>query len=323
MSTEPENKDYGQRMNRGLAWFARAMLRLIAILLAFGLVGLALYAGARYIYPRYLAPIDANTAQVHDLQDRQAQDRQHFEDEVSRLQERIAALETQHTRDRETISGLVARLDEAEKAMAAADARLAELDRLQSDLAKLQADLEITAGTYGAQIDGRLASPDGPLAVIRRQVQMLRVMELLSRSQLALAQNNAGQARQDLEVLRVLFVQLEDEALAEQKPAVERMLIRLDLALANLPGFPVLASRDLDILWELLLVGLPGDPGSLEGMLSRPSLLDLGLSDTPTPVLEWTPTLPPQVIRSTTATAVPNLSPTPTGTPTPFATPTP
>jgi hypothetical protein len=35
------------------------------------------------------------------------------------------------------------------------------------------------------------------------------------------------------------------------------VLLRLDLTLSNLPSFPVAASDDLDIAWQVLLGGLP------------------------------------------------------------------
>jgi len=75
---------------------------------------------------------------------------------------------------------------------------------------------------------------------------------VLARARLYLAESNFGLAREDVRSARELLVELEagsnDEVLTQA-------ISRLDLALGNLPAFPVVASGDLEVAWQILMTG--------------------------------------------------------------------
>ena len=72
------------------------------------------------------------------------------------------------------------------------------------------------------------------------------------------------------------------ESLANDLDAVA---LRLDMILSNLPNFPVTASNDLDVAWQLLLARMPKPVPTI----STTRLLELTF--TPTPHVTVTPTV--------------------------------
>jgi hypothetical protein len=85
-------------------------------------------------------------------------------------------------------------------------------------------------------------------------------MELLTRSRLSLVENNAGEAEQDVRAARQLLAGLGGEVPEYQVEALSSIIARLDQALIDLPARPVLAADNLEIAWQLLRSGLPGEP---------------------------------------------------------------
>jgi len=82
-------------------------------------------------------------------------------------------------------------------------------------------------------------------------------MELLSRARLFMYQSNFGLARQDVQIARDLLAEIQPDAPQPLARELEAVIQRLDMTLSNLPDFPVAASDDLDIAWQILLSGLP------------------------------------------------------------------
>jgi hypothetical protein len=81
------------------------------------------------------------------------------------------------------------------------------------------------------------------------------------------------------------------------QPQLAQVIYRLDLALGNLPAFPVVASADLEIAWQMLMTDSSAN-ASVE---------------TPTPAA--LPTYTPILDGLETFTATPAPNGTPTGTP--------
>jgi hypothetical protein len=68
--------------------------------------------------------------------------------------------------------------------------------------------------------------------------------------------------------------------------------MRLDLALGNLPAFPVIAADDVDIAWQLMMIGLPESEADVIATFTPTLEATPTFTSTPTPepVLEATPT---------------------------------
>ena len=120
---------------------------------------------------------------------------------------------------------------------------------------------------------------------------MAKAMELLARGRQLLVENNPGLAQGDIEAARLLLAGLRPSLNETQLAALDEIVQRLDLALANLAPIagrtasPVLAAQDLELAWQMILAGLPGPSAT-----PAPTLTRLTPTVTPTPGPSATPT---------------------------------
>lgn len=134
---------------------------------------------------------------------------------------------------------------------------------LQMRIATLEAG-QAAQGDSLTEIDSRVQTLEGADAVrseslgeLEYQSDLLRAMELLSRARLFLYQSNFGLARSDVQAARNILAEMQSTASESKQTDLSEALFRLDLALKNLPDFPVAASDDLDIAWQVLMDGYP------------------------------------------------------------------
>lgn len=224
----PAGPSFGQRVRA----FFNFLARLLLILILLGLVGIGVYLSLPVLYQRYVQPVQENTVQLQQLSDQQRQSEQ----AVAELKTRLAALEAEQSRQAESFTALDQRLSEIETEIAARTESLKTLEEMQ---ATLQSQNEATN------------------AELERQINLLKGMELLSRARLFMYQSNFGLARQDIQSARGLLLAIQPEAPEPLANDLSAVILRLDLTLSNLPNFPVAASDDLDIAWQILLGGLP------------------------------------------------------------------
>jgi cell division protein FtsB len=218
----------GQRVRR----FVRFLFTLILILLLLGGIGVGLYFGLPFVYEKYVLPVQQNTAQMAGLQTQQAQSEQAIAD----LQSKLSEVEAAQNEQAKVLSDLDARVSDLEKEIAAHTQTLAALDEMQKSLAE----------------QGKSAN-----AELNRQVNLLKAMELLSRARLFMYQSNFGLAKVDAQTARDILAEMQPTVPEPLATELKEVLLRLDLTLSNLPSFPVAASDDLDIAWQVLLSGLP------------------------------------------------------------------
>ena len=143
------------------------------------------------------------------------------------------------------------RVDALEKSIESYSASLTKLDEIQATLEnKIQ------------------ASQDKTLLQLKHEVMFTRALDMLGRARLCLAHSNFGLAREDVNAARETLAELND-------PANEEAIKRLDMVLGNLPAFPVVASGDLEIAWQILMSG------------------EAPVTVTPAPTVEAMPTVTP------------------------------
>lgn len=130
------------------------------------------------------------------------------------------------------------------------------------------------------------------MVALKREIMLTRSIETIARARLFLSQSNFGLARDDAQAARDILAQLLIDAPAYQVDALNQIIMRLDFALSNLPDFPVIAVDDVDIAWQLLMMGLPE------------SAADVAATLTPAPS---TATLAPDAI--STFTSTPEVTP--------------
>jgi uncharacterized coiled-coil protein SlyX len=220
-------------------------------LLILAAIAAAVYFGVPYFRDKIMRPLESNTSRIGELSATQSFDVERLETEITLLQDRITTLEAQSAASDQTITSL--------------STDLADLEKVQ---ATLQADLI-------AQQSGALSSRD-------EQLTITRALELLSRSRLYLSQNNYGIAKADISAARNLLFPLLETISPDQADGLRVVINRLDMALENLPGYPVVAVSDVDIAWQMLIDGLPN--------VAEPLVTPLVTTQTAVPTPQLTPT---------------------------------
>lgn len=260
-----------------------------------------------------LAPIEADLAALQAA----------VLDQLAPIEAELAALQAALTQIEETHSALRADVDSLQEGQQATQAGLGALEE---DLGAVQEALDATAsgldaveakvdalsegafqqGEALAALQERLSDEKAPEFLLR-SLQVLKTMELLTRSRLLLVQNNVGLARADLAAARQLMIELQSTVPAEQQDAIEEVIARLGIALDALPGSPVAAADALEGAWQLLLAGLPSGPAAAAEAEATVAPAE------GTPTVEVSPT----VEGTPTAEATPTAEVTPEATPTP------
>ncbi|MFT3893390.1 MAG: hypothetical protein QM730_17315 [Anaerolineales bacterium] len=248
-ASRPGFRHYARRFFEGL-------LKLVAWVIILGVIGGGLYFGLPLLYQRYIVPVQENTAALKELRAQQAQSEQIIAD----LQTRLSAMETEQAQQAESLTAIGGRVTNIEKEIEAHSESLSALDKMQETL----------------QSQDESAS-----AELKRQVNLVKSMELLSRARLFMYQSNFGLAKQDVQSARELLAMIRPDAPEALSADLDAVLLRLDLVLTNLPNFPVSASNDLDVAWQLLLGKVPQP---------QPTI-----SATPSPELTSTPTAQPTI----------------------------
>lgn len=178
----------------------------------------------------------------------------------------------------------------------------AQIQQLESEIATLQAQL--------AEMNSRLTALEGSveahtasienleeiqtmlesqlqennnavLLELKHEVMFTRALDILARARLYLAQSNFGLAKTDVQTARDLLADLQAE---KDGDVLAKAIARLDLALGNLPEFPVVASGDLEIAWQILISGnVPASTATPTPMLVPSSTITPPTFETPTP----------------------------------------
>jgi hypothetical protein len=141
-----------------------------------------------------------------------------------------------------------------------------EIARLQTEVAELNHRLitvETTIETHNASIqkldeiqatvENQLEENNNVVLLeLKHEVMLARAFDMLGRARLYLSQSNFGLAKEDVQSARDILFALQIET---NDAVLSEVVARLDLALGNLPQFPVVASGDLEIAWQILMSG--------------------------------------------------------------------
>lgn len=322
-NTPPSSPSFGDRLSIAFVAFVRALIRLLAIVLLATLLGFGIFFGVPALYRQYVLPIQTSIIHLENAQSSQDQSIQLHSQRLDDLQNRLDALEVQGDSFKQTITDIQthledtqgiqqARIEAFDSAQATASAQgetmNIALGTIDAKLADLSSGIEQTdrnmqaLATQVQALETEIQDGDAPATALRRELQLVKAMELLTRTRLFLAENNIGLAQQDIQAARDLLVTLQTQVPAYQLEALAAIVIRLDLALGNLPAAPVLAIDDLEIAWQQLQRGLPDEPpltpNSMEDSLSTNPTI------TPTPIAQESP-LPSPTAPTPTVTLTP------------------
>ena len=312
ISNPPPGPSFGDRMGQAFVNLVRLLGRVLLILALVVLLGVGFFYGIPWLYDHYIQPVEENTARLEDFQNDQAQNNQQFTQQVGEMQTRLETLEARSTLDARTVADLQACLEGVQSDLQKQiventtdiTTTLTRLEQVGSSLANLGQEInELSATAQGQKTDiqdltEKISQEDPAIAALRRELYIVKAMELVTRSRLLLGQNNYGLARQDVQAARAVLAELESRVLDYQRATLSAMIARLDLVLEDLPGSPVIASDDLEIAWQLLVKGLPGEP-------PLPTASPAASTPTTTPTVTITPTVTTPATLTITVTTTP------------------
>ena len=264
---------FWSRLGRAFVKFLRSLLILAIIA---GIVA-AVYYGTPYLYKKSIPPVETNTSRLGEVENKQAAEIEQLSTQVTDLKTRLANLETRQTENAQGLAELQGQVSALETTVETHTETLTQLNAMQASLDSLT--------SISTEQQALLIGENSALADLQRQVAISRAIELLSRTRLYLSQSNFGLAKQDVQVAQNLLIALQDEIPVEKLPALQSVIARLEMALGNLPAFPVVAVDDVDIAWQILVNNLPEQP--------QETAMPEAVTETPTPTVEATPTAKP------------------------------
>jgi hypothetical protein len=229
------------------------ILRIVLILAVIAGLAAAVYFGTPYLYQKFILPVQTNTSRLSTLEGKQAADMDQVAGQISALQGRLSDLENRQTGNAQAVAELQGQVQAVETQLSANGQAISQLEVMQATVEALSA--------ASAEHEALLVGGDSALAALQLQITQTRAIELLSRARLYLSQSNFGLARQDVQAARDVLAGLQQKMPADQSAAVGAVIARLDLALGNLPDYPVVAVDDVDIAWVLLVSG-PANPAA-------------------------------------------------------------
>jgi chaperonin cofactor prefoldin len=337
MSTQspqpPEKQSFGDRLAIAFLAFLRALVTLLVIVLVIGLIAAAVIYGGPALYQQYVTPIQNNLTQLQNDYAQQAQTNQQLSQRMDGLQSRITDLESQRDGDKQALDELKVQITSLASTQQTSQqawqntqtAGKSALDQLTSRLAALEMQ-SVNLQQAIDRTDNNLSdmatavqSDNLPVAVLRRELQLVKAMEYLTRARISLIANNLGSAQTDIQAAHDLLTNLESLVPDYQTSALEAIISRLELALGNLPKSPVLASDDLEIAWQLLQKGLPEEAGLTPAPTATGSLTPAAQLSGPSGQATTTPTPTPSAAQGSPGTIT--TTPTPSATPITTATP--
>ena len=184
--------------------------------------------------------------------------------QIQRMEAEIADLQTQL----DEMNGRVTTLEDS------IEAHTASIEKLTEMQASLDEQLQDTNDTL--------------LLELKHEAMFTRALDTLARARLYLAQSNFGLAKTDVQTARDLLFELENET---DDAILSQAIARLDMALGNLPDFPVVASGDLEIVWQILISGNAPAPTVTATATSTPTAAPIVTETSPAaPEVTATPT---------------------------------
>ncbi len=256
---ETERRSSGAQTARRIFVF---ILRLGLLLVVIAVLVAAYIFGWPIVYAKYVLPVQNNTARMAVLETNQ----QAGQDQLFALQTQLPGLAASQSDQSAVVTAQAARLDTLEKSLkeqfqaltVSQTEQAAGLTALAPRLSTLESFTKEYSQALAALQSTQTSLQSGDergVNEMKQQVTLLKSMELLSRARLFLYQSNFGLARQDVQSARDLLGSAQTQPGDSLDKSLAEVLQHLDLALSRLPDFPIAASDDLDIAWQILLGG--------------------------------------------------------------------
>jgi predicted nucleic acid-binding Zn-ribbon protein len=255
----------------------RFIVRLLfTLILAIGL-GLAVYYAAAYGVPalrmRYIQPVEENTQRLNDLEAQQRQTLEALTQQIESLHTRLTELEIQHDDSKTQLAQLESALAAAESTQATQAAALTDTQARLTDALNALEDLSSGLDALATKLESMETDGIGNRALlteIQSELNILRLLEALTRGRLFISQGNYTQAEASIWAGLAAIDSISASAPDYQRTALTQVSELLQNALEQLAVSPLLAADQLDGAWQIIQSGLPAKPSPTPEAESTP-----------------------------------------------------
>ena len=314
-----DKADKRNNFSRGVKRLLIFLARVILIVIIVGVVGIAVYFGAPVLINEYLLKdVNLNSSKIQEINVDLQSSSDFLTQRLADLQSRIDSLEIQNDTESQNIDTLEAQisvvensitqqeafaeqlstmestLDEHGSEFLALDDRILNLEEKLSEIQEEILSLNLSDKEQDLVIDSLTDddNQDEDFNSIQLELDLLKVMELITRVRVFLGQGNIGLAKSDIQISQEIILDISERASENQEAYLSEISQRLALASANLSQNPALADEDLEVAWQLLLQGLPEELDSNIGTTITPTPQSTGeiiVTSTITPTLTSEP----------------------------------
>jgi predicted nucleic acid-binding Zn-ribbon protein len=314
-NSTPQKPSIWRRFLLSLKRLVLFLFKVLLIVLVVGALGAALYYGAPVLIDEYLLKdVKLNSSRIQEIDSEFSTSSEFFSERLKDLQTRLEKMELQRDSDAQLLGDLQVQLGAAEGTLQEQGVSLEGLDAVQISLDELSATIdsleeritsyEVELGAFQDEVEALSQALDGhkgeyqalkdqveardTVGALRQDLELLKIMELVTRVRVSIGQENIGLAKDDLQAAQDLLNGLSAEVTAGQAEYLADISQRLTLADENLTEAPGLVSGDLEVAWQLLLQGLPEATDQGAGITPTPigtteSETEVEQSPTPTP----------------------------------------
>ncbi|MEI6290823.1 MAG: hypothetical protein WCP19_10350 [Chloroflexota bacterium] len=257
-----KTSNFGKNLWRTIVF----IFNIILIFIFVSAISAGIYFGWPVIYQGYIQPIGENTANISQLQKK-----------IADSNSQIAIVQTQAVELNNSQAGIILTLSAVNSKQ---ESMQTAIDQQTSSIKSIE-DLQKSLTVSNQDSDKKMNS----------KLNQMLSMEYLSRARLFLYQSNFGLAKNDIQQARNTLSSIENLSAPENSLLVE-VIQRLDLCLSRLPDYPVPASGDLDIAWQLLGTGNApiNTSAAVFPVITATFAPTLEFSSTPEPAIAATPT---------------------------------
>jgi archaellum component FlaC len=263
---EMENSTFDDDSPSGLYRVMQVLLRLLVVVIVGVGLGAGAYFGVPALYREFIEPVQENTRRVTDLEAALTLEQDQSRREAAQAGERLDALEAQLELIGDGLAGLQDEVENLQTITSDITQGLEDLQDLPDGVEGLTAAMQVLTVRLES-VESGLSGIEIPAQRIERQMELLRVMTLLTRARLWLVQDNLGLADEDVQMARDILATLVDEAVEEDSLQIQPIVERLDMALEDIRTSPVVAADELEIAWKLLVSasGAPEEEVLIDG----------------------------------------------------------
>ena len=320
MTTEnqvPQKASFGRRLwlaLKNLAWF---VFRFVLVVLIIAAIGVAVYYGGSVLINEYiLKDVRANRSKIEGIQTQIETDSKLITSRLGDFQSRIDALELHQDTITQSISDLEAILVSIEDTLSDHSDMLTNMEVFSSTLNGLTSSvsmletqvstIESSLDEYQDELNDKFTLVDltfesnqeeidalsiqlnamDTTDILRQELKLLKVMELITRARVSIGQENIGLAKNDLQAAQEILTLLQSEVDSEQADYLNEISLRLSKVIDKISKSPKLADEDLEVAWQMLLQGLPDESPSGEGKTTQEVEIEVTATPTPSPTPE-------------------------------------